>query len=660
MIEEKSGMFYLGREIISKKPLYYEAKDLTTHAVCVGMTGSGKTGLGIAILEEAALHGIPSIVIDPKGDLGDLLLTFPGLTAKEFEPWVEGNAEEVAKTWKEGLKQWGEDGSRIESLKSAVEMVIYTPANRAGVPLSILSSFRPPAGNDMRDAVISTTSGLLGLLGLDADPIKSREHILISKIIEDGWSKGYDIDIPMLIEQVQNPPFKKIGALDTDTFYPKKDRMALSISLNNLLASPGFQAWMEGERLDIQKLLYNSEGKPKVSILSIAHLSNSERMFFVTILLNEFINWLRKQPGSSNLRALLYMDEIFGYFPPSAMPPSKMPMLTLLKQARAFGVGVVLATQNPVDLDYKGLSNCGTWFIGKLQTDRDKAKVMEGLELGKNGLLDQLKSRVFLMRTVHLKDPVLFETRWTLSYLRGPLTLNQIEKLTPHKPHAAAPIPKNIKKTASQAVGIAKLHFVDPKLKVDVWKEVCLVAPCDDDGVRWEEAKNDPIEKNGSAGAEISPKDFQNYLYQNQVLKLFQAPLVNMVSKVDETEEQFKARVIDVMGAKIKEKMEKAKAKMDEKKEKANWTIIDTIISFITTLAGGFSGRGIGKGTITKAGTSIRKVGKYGKQSQDASQAESDYQAYKEQLEGLDPTIETVVVRPRKTEIEVQKVFYKI
>ena len=468
---EKLGVFYLGKVVDPAKGgttdelVLYPSKDLTTHAVCVGMTGSGKTGLGITLLEEAAIDKIPSIVIDPKGDLSNLLLTFPAVSPDEFLPWIdegeaerkgmerEAYAESVAKLWKEGLAKWGEGAERIQKLRSSVEMAVYTPASKAGIPLSILSSFAAPSKELMLDPVAlqdrikSITSGILGLLGIEADPIKSREHILISSIIDQAWQKGINLDLAALIQQVQKPPFDKIGALDVDTFFPPKERMGLSISLNNLLASPGFKAWMEGEPLDIKQMLYTKEAKPKLSIISIAHLSDSERMFFVTLLLNEILSWMRSQPGTSSLRAVLYMEEIFGFFPPTAMPPSKIPMLTLLKQARAFGLGIVLATQNPVDLDYKGLSNCGTWFIGKLQTDRDKSRVIEGLKTASNGEIDSAGldkmlastgNRTFILRSIHEKNPILFQTRWTLSYLRGPLTLAQIDSLKDKTAPAAA------------------------------------------------------------------------------------------------------------------------------------------------------------------------------------------------------------------------------
>lgn len=462
---EKMGAFYLGRAYdqknkkLSESLVLYDSKDLVTHAVCVGMTGSGKTGLCIGLLEEAAIDGVPSIVIDPKGDLANLLLTFPRLGGEDFEPWINEDdaqkknlsgsdyAAQQAELWRKGLADWGQGGDRIQRLKDAADFVIYTPGSNAGLPVSILKSFAAPDqallddAELLRDRINTTTTSLLGLLGIQADPLQSREHILISTILNTAWSQHQNLDLAALIQQIQNPPMTRIGVLDLESFYPSKERFGLVMALNNLIASPGFGAWMEGEALDIGRMLHGSTGKPRVSIFSIAHLGDAERMFFVSLLLNQVLGWMRTQSGTTSLRAILYMDEIFGYFPPVANPPSKLPLLTLLKQARAYGVGVVLATQNPVDLDYKGLANTGTWFIGRLQTERDKQRVIEGLEgaAASQGsgfdrqtmdeTLAGLGSRVFLMNNTHEDAPEVFQTRWTLSYLRGPLTRNQIKVL---------------------------------------------------------------------------------------------------------------------------------------------------------------------------------------------------------------------------------------
>ncbi|MFZ0748684.1 MAG: DUF87 domain-containing protein, partial [Pyrinomonadaceae bacterium] len=462
---EKLGAFYLGRPYDLKKKqrrdglVLYDSKDLVTHAVCVGMTGSGKTGLCIGLLEEAAIDGVPAIVIDPKGDLANLLLTFPDLQANDFLPWINQEdaqkknlspadyASAQAETWKKGMADWGQDGARIKRLRETADFRIYTPGSNAGIQVSILKSFAapPPAVREdselLAERVNTTVTSLLGLLGIEADPIKSREHILLSNILNGAWAAGKDLDIAALIQQIQSPPMTKIGVLDVESFFPSGDRFQLAMSLNNLLAAPGFSAWMEGEPLDIQNVIYTPQGKPRVAIFSIAHLSEAERMFFVSLLLNQVLGWMRTQSGTTSLRAILYMDEIFGYFPPVANPPSKLPLLTLLKQGRAFGLGVVLATQNPVDLDYKGLSNTGTWFIGRLQTERDKARVIEGLEGVAAGsgqkfdrqemeqILAGLGNRIFLLNNVHEDAPEVFESRWAMSYLRGPLTRTQIKSL---------------------------------------------------------------------------------------------------------------------------------------------------------------------------------------------------------------------------------------
>lgn len=768
---EQLGVFYLGKIFDAKTQkvaddLLLDSKDLTTHAVCVGMTGSGKTGLGIALLEEAAIDKIPAIIIDPKGDLGNLLLTFPTLSGNDFLPWVDASeaerngetlaayAETVSKKWKEGLAKWDESQDRIQKLRDSSEIVIYTPASQTGIPLSILSSFTAPPKEmlldttALRDRVLSVTSSLLGLIGIAADPIKSREHILISTLIDQSWRKEKDIDIRELVQQVQKPPFNKIGALDIDTFFPPKERMNLAISLNNLLASPGFQAWMEGDPLDIDQLLYNKEGKPKLSVISIAHLSDSERMFFVTLLLNQLLGWMRKQPGTSSLRALFYMDEIFGYFPPIAMPPSKGPMLTLLKQARAFGLGLILVTQNPVDLDYKGLSNCGTWFIGKLQTERDRARVIEGLNAASNGELDTKSldkliastgNRIFLLRSIHLKEPVLFETRWTLSYLRGPLTLTQIAQLSkkstisreeaPKEEVAQiatekAIVPPNIQEYyISRAnvnhptykplvAGMAKLHFVDSATKTDIWDDMCIVAGLKADGqsIDWDAGENVPEikthfetspmtnssfkelpsflmqEKNYAAGK----KSLIMWLYQNESKSLFSYHDLGLTSKAEESEDDFRTRVSlalrenrDEVVAKLREKygpkintlkerLNRSQNKLAQKQSQSIWQKVETFISICSNVLGAFLGKKVTKTTISQAGTSVRRIGKMGKESQDIEYAEEDCNALQQQLNLLqtqlnqeidqvpkciDPAnikLDEIKIRPRKSDISVE------
>jgi len=569
---EKLGAFYLGRayDLNAHKStaelLLYDSKDLVTHAVCVGMTGSGKTGLCIGLIEEAAIDAIPSIVIDPKGDLSNLLLTFPQLQGQDFEPWINEEdarkeqlsnaefAERQARLWQKGLQEWGQGPDRIARLRDSAEFVIYTPGSEAGIPVSILKSFAAPDpavledAELLRDRINATVTSLLGLVGIQADPVQSREHVFLANLLNLVWRSGNGLDLAGLIQQIQNPPMTKVGVLDLESFYPAKERFELMMALNNLLASPGFEKWFEGEPLDIAGLLHNPDGKPRVSIFSIAHLADAERMFFVSLLLNQVVGWMRTQSGTTSLRALLYMDEIFGYFPPVANPPSKLPLLTLLKQARAYGLGIVLATQNPVDLDYKGLANTGTWFIGRLQTERDKQRVIEGLEgaaVTQGAHFDReriertlagLGSRIFLMNNTHEDGPQIFETRWTLSYLRGPLTRTQIKTLMwPKKdslrargaPAAAPPtgavakssdtnyavttvppaLPPDIQqlflplRTEGPAggsllyrpmiLGAARVSFADPKTRVDESRDVCLLAPITEEAVPviWDDAE---------------------------------------------------------------------------------------------------------------------------------------------------------------------------
>ncbi len=589
------------------------------------MTGSGKTGLCLGLLEEAAIDGIPAIIIDPKGDLGNLLLAFPNLKPEDFRPWINEDeartqgvspdqfSADQATRWAQGLEEWHQDGARIQRFRDSADYTIYTPGSEAGIPVSIVKSFAAPDASVrddrelLREQIGSAVTSLLGLVGIDADPVQNREHVLLSNILDQAWRQGQDLDLAALIAQVQKPPFPRVGVMDIESFYPSKERFELAMALNNLLASPGFEAWLHGEPLDIQRFLYTDHGKPRHAIFSIAHLTDAERMFFVSLLLNQILNWVRKQSGTTSLRALLYMDEIFGYFPPVQNPPSKKPLLTLLKQARAFGLGTVLATQNPVDLDYKGLANCGTWFIGRLQTERDKARVLDGLEgaateAGQtfsrqemDAMLSSLGSRVFLMNNVHDRAPLVFQTRWTLSYLRGPLARNQIKllmdprkKASPvqassapaaaSKPSAAAApvVPPEIRQyylpAASATVvyepaiiGAAQLHYLDTKLKVDETRSVMFLTAIEDSAVpvNWENAGEasipaDQLEPSPVEGAhyqEVSApalaprnyalwqKDFVTWLFRSQTLTLYRNPATGLTSSAGESEGAFRVRV---------------------------------------------------------------------------------------------------------------------
>jgi len=629
---EKLGLFYLGRELdletktASDAPLLYDSSDLVTHGVIAGMTGSGKTGLGIGVIEEAAIDGVPVIAIDPKGDLGNLLLTFPKLAPADFAPWVDADearragqtpdafaASEAAK-WSKGLAEWGEDGARIQRFRDAAEFALYTPGSPSGRPLSIVRSFAAPDPEVMNDAdllqdrVATAATSVLTLAGVDAEPLRSREHTLVASLFSESWRAGRDLDLATLITQIQTPPIAKVGVVDLESFFPSKDRFALAMQMNQLLASPGFNAWLEGEPLAIDKLLYTDTGKPRVSVISIAHLDDQERMFFVSLLLNEVVGWMRSQRGTSSLRALIYFDEIVGFLPPVANPPSKAPLLTILKQARAFGLGLIVATQNPVDLDYKALSNAGKWMLGRLQTDRDKARVLDGLEGAATGssldrsridhLLSGLGKRQFLLHNVHENEPLIFETRWTLSYLRGPLGRDEIKKLTqtPKQAASEASISPKLGRPSEAArpseggppvldpsitqlfvpgatayvpmlLGVARVAYSDAKLGLDETKTVAVVTPITDGAVAvdWEKAELadftvEYLLKVAPAGATFAnvpsvaaraksyatwEKDFAQWIAQSQSIELFKSSRANLTSNLDESERDFRIRLQD-------------------------------------------------------------------------------------------------------------------
>jgi hypothetical protein len=809
---EGLGIFYLGRETGGaageRAPLVlYDSKDLLTHAVCVGMTGSGKTGLCIGLLEEAALDAVPVIVIDPKGDLANLLLTFPDLKPEDFLPWINQDdarkkglspaeyAGEQAALWRNGLAEWGQDGERIRRLRETAEFAIYTPGSSAGIPVSILRSFDAPARTILedpdllRERISTTVTSLLDLLGLDTDPLQSREHILLSSILEAAWQQGRNLDIPQLIREVQTPPFPRIGVFDLEAFFPTVSRQELAMKLNNFLAAPSMKAWTEGEPIDLKRMLYGYRGKPRVAIFSISHLGDAERMFFVSLLLLQVVGWMRAQSGTTSLRALLYMDEIFGYLPPVANPPSKGPLLTLLKQARAFGLGIVLATQNPVDLDYKALSNTGTWFIGRLQTERDQARVLDGLQGTQAGagsrfdrremgqILAGLGNRRFLMNNVHEDRPVLFETRWAMSYLRGPLTRDQIRRLvepiqptaaqapaaeaptakTAGAPAAAAAAPAGPEQAAgdrpaagaeavaveaarpvinpgvpqfflprraapdsarsfvyeAMCLGIAKIYYVNAKADLSAEREVSLLAQISAHLARplWDEAtlievRDRDLETVPEPGADFAPvpsalgesknytswtRDFRDWLYHSQTLKLFRSPSLKVVSDPAESERDFRIRLQQTgherrdqlieqirrrYAARIsslQNRIRRAEQAVDREKEQARQQKLQTAISVGVTVLDAFVGRKtVGRTTLGRATTAARGAGRILKEKQDVDRAEENVQAMTQQLAAIEAQVaretedlrsavdplteelETLEIRPKKTDISVR------
>jgi Helicase HerA, central domain len=652
---EKLGTFYLGKsfDIDEGKRredlVLYDSKDLTTHAMIIGMTGSGKTGLGIGLIEEALIDNVPVIAIDPKGDLPNLMLTFPQMQSGDFLPWInkqdavksgatpEQHAQKMATLWKNGLADWGQSLERVQRLKDAAEFVIYTPGSSAGRQVNVLRSFAPPSTSVMedpdllKDRIQNTSTILLSLMGIDVDPLTSPEHILISNIFESSWSDGKTLTLGTLIQAIQNPPFQRIGVMDIDSFFPARERFGLAMRLNNLLAAPGFESWMSGDPLDISKMLYSDGGKPRASIFTISHLSPEERMFFVSSLLNEILSWVRSQSGTSSLRAILYMDEIFGYFPPVRNPPSKKPLLTLLKQARAYGLGIVLSTQNPVDLDYKGLSNTGTWMIGRLQTERDKERVLAGLE-GVSGdeefdrnrmekILSGLGKRIFLLHNVHESRPEIFQTRWVLSYLSGPMTRDHIKKLMAGRTDPSPQqIPGEVPSTApgmtpSQTppaippgidtfyihtsgtghgqvyiptvLGRLDVQYASARYKVDTVEAITIASEVQDGPVPldWDNAFNvdfgldeftkDPAESGEyvelpSAARKVKNyvkwnRDLKRWVIRNRPLKLLAARKFKCVSELGETEGEFRARLALLVREKRDLKVEKIRRKYSSK-----------------------------------------------------------------------------------------------
>lgn len=641
---EKLKLFYIGKEKVDDNfvPLVYKNKDLLTHAAIIGMTGSGKTGLGISLLEEAAIDNIPSIIIDPKGDMTNLLLTFPSLQGSDFEPWIEEQdainngqtlkefANNTANLWKNGLEKDFQSASRIEKLKNSADFTIYTPGSDAGVQISILSSFKAPnkeviEDNDLLVSLVnSTVSSILSLIEEKSDTT-SKESILISSIFMNYFKENKDLTLEELITLIVTPPFSKIGVFDLETFFAQSERLKLALKLNNIIANPSFKTWIEGETLDISNLLYDETGKAKVSIFSIAHLNDSQRMFFVTLLLNQMVAWMRRQEGTTSLKALLYMDEIFGYFPPNSNPPSKQPMLTLLKQARSFGIGIILSTQNPVDIDYKGLANIGTWFIGRLQTKQDKEKVIDGLSSANEGnlnkdevmnLISNLEKRNFILKNINEDGIKIFETRWALSYLKGPISKDGIKKLMSEKKKENIPTQKVENENQTTQINIEKgipkpiitsnltekylyssqnsayylqpylicscdVHYIDAPKNIDFEEKISYKIYLDEnmkniDFEEKEELGNNSFEEKEKPNSfyyelpsfiqkekdlKIIEKDFMDYIYRNSKLTLYKNEFLKITSKQTESLNDFKIRLQDRLNEKIDFEVEKLKIK---------------------------------------------------------------------------------------------------
>ncbi len=727
---EKLGYFYLGKEIdlnthkITDNMFLYKSKNLTTHALIVGMTGSGKTGLGIALIEEALMDDIPCLIIDPKGDLGNLALMFDNLSYEEFLPWIseeeaklknlskEEYAKDIAKKWQEGLKSWGIDKERIKKLKEKCDVSIYTPGSDAGINLSLLSDFESPSDDILNDEdmlgfyIDSTVNSLIAFLGGDVSDI---EKVFLSNLFYYYWSKKESLNLEKIISNIITPPFDKIGMLPLEKVFPKNKRMKFSSKINNILANPSVRNWIKGEKLNISNLLYTPDGKPRAAVISIAHLNDEKRMFFVTLLLNKYIEWMRRQGGSSQLKTILYMDEIFGYFPTQSNPPSKQPMLLLLKQARAFGTGVVLATQNPIDLDYKGLSNTGNLFIGRLQTKQDKQRLIDGLisneDVDKKELLNlisSLKTREFLFKSAKSDIPELFTTRWVMSYLKGPLTKEEISKLMADKKKNNIVKPVNVKKSNKKYCGEldvkyfftpsdelelspylvyeAKIKFYNETKNIDLEKEIKQkiyvgeymkefdlneaeefnIQKCTDN-----EPENAIFEEVNSDFESMSKKEIireiKNYLYHNYRITLYRSRKLKMISSPQENLGEFKSKIKDKLDElfeseleKLKNKYEKkqdvlqvkikkAKQKLEKEKEDVKAKTTSTIIDVGLGILSAFFGRK--SSSVTKVASSIKKAGGVMKEKKDVTNAEENLEFLQNELNKLEKELEKDILK---------------
>jgi hypothetical protein len=433
------------------------ADHLITHAVVVGMTGSGKSGLVMVMAEEALRARVPVLMIDVKGDLPNLLLSFADFDARHYTSWFaqQATAEEAAELASkfaaeraEKFRQWNLSESDLAAFTRDTQIRLITPGANSGESLHVLSSLekRSPRWDTdpeaARSALSAAVSLVLRLLGRDPEPARSKEHVLLSVLAERRLLAGQNAELPALMQDVTSPPIAEVGALPISTFMKKSERLRLAASLNTLLASPTFASWRQGAALDVQSWLTpDATGRTPAVILSVAHLDDEERALVLGVVLEDILSWVRSLPGSQQLKALVMFDEVYGFLPPHpANPPTKRPIVALMKQARAFGVGVVVATQNPMDLDYRALSNAGVWCIGRLQTDADRARVIDGLrgalsveqtdaaieeDLGRT--IQRLADRWFVIKDTHAKvGPLLLQPRYAMSWLRGPMTRGEL------------------------------------------------------------------------------------------------------------------------------------------------------------------------------------------------------------------------------------------
>jgi hypothetical protein len=424
---------------------------------------------------------------DPKRQPGQSRKTSKAY-AESFVPWVQKSpgdtrspyeiAASLAKERREALDAWGLTLADVEEFTSKAEIRVITPGHNSGESLHVLSALEQPGGSwhtdrdGTRASVSAAISLLLRLIGRDPDAARSREHALLSVFVERRLERGLPCDLGALLQDLLEPPIQIVGSLPIDSYVSAKARADFAASLNTLLVSPSFVNWRQGASLRIGEWLKpaseRADGKTPLVIVSVAHLDDDDRALVLGVLLEEFLSWVRSLPGTQDLRALLVFDEVYGYLPPHPhKPATKQPLMLLLKQARAYGVGVILATQNPMDIEYRALSNASLWYVGRLQTDADRARVVEAMsQSGGTGaqsaprlahLIKQLKNRFFIMRNLRAKDATLtlHQPRWAMSYLRGPLTPAEVRRVRQRLTGTLPPAPDVKSAAPTDAKGAA-------------------------------------------------------------------------------------------------------------------------------------------------------------------------------------------------------------
>lgn len=663
----------------------------TTHSLCVGMTGSGKTGFSISILEKLALLKIPTLILDPKGDLGNLFLIFPELNADEFALYTD-EPEKISKIWKENLEKEGIGKDELLKLKDSVERRIITPGLSSCSPLNILPSFLAPLPfemeneiEDVRERIRNIISGIFKLIGKEPDPFSDTSFIFLSMCVEYFFKSGKKLSIDDLILSLESPPFSKIGVMPLEKAFPLKERRELAFKLNNLIASPQFSAWFGGFPLNFNDLFYTREGKPCHTIIYLNHLEDNLKQFAVTIILNELYNFVRKQKGSDELKYLLYFDEISGFLPPSpSNPPSKQPILNLLKKARAFGLGVYLATQNPIDLDYRALSNIGIYAIGRLHTQQDKDRIKDFIGRDEKAMekISNLNPREFWIKDVKdPKTPCVIKSLQVCCYLKGPMTIEEIKKFAHPFEEAKNQtekksffIPSNIsvfyekKNTELFPFFLVQtnLFYSKESAKLNVVKDVFFVSEIKKGNYEWRKLKekpdldlNPPLSEKINFSIELdlekeikdAEKNIKARISTLNPLKIYYNPFLKLFSTFEEEKEEFikkcEENTLYLIKAKLEEKRKIYQLKLErirEQIEKERYYLkrdeeevsLKSAERNINLLEAGLSVLFGGKKTFAKIKSTISKAGQVGRKEKQLRKEKMDVLQRKEKIQRLE------------------------